>query len=78
MAKRRLLPEAAYDFWCRDSRDGEVTPRVDTMAEARVELRERRSRVRRWWMRSAWQIQWGVNERKVLVLLQACADGGKK
>lgn len=65
---RRLLPEAAYDFWAHDARDGENRPKRDTMAEAQLEVREWRKALDPW-KRSCIYVEWRVNERKVLRLL---------
>jgi len=67
---RRLLPEAAYDFWVCDGRDGETTPRRDTIAEARKDrARFIRAQVVPAYMRCCFTVEWCVNERKVLCLL---------
>lgn len=68
--RKRSLPESAYDFWVRDGRDGEVTPRRDTLAEARSDLAIVRHGEDSW-SRCCWEIKWEVNERKVKRMLDA-------
>ena len=72
MSKRRLLPEAAYDFWAEDDRDGETTPKRDTLAEAKADQKAQRARFSSW-SRGCIQLRWAVNERKVLRLLSTGA-----
>ncbi len=67
---KRLLPEAAYDFWAVDDRDGETGPKRDTLAEARADVRRWRSKELSY-KRCVICLEWEVNERKVLRLLQA-------
>ena len=73
MAKCRLLPEAAYDFFTRDGRDGEEGERRDTMAEAREDARKLRAAMPSY-KRPAIEVWWRINERKVLRLLDRVAD----
>ena len=68
MSVRRILPEAAYDFWAHDGRDGERGAMRDTAAEARADVKRIRATLDHW-KRAAIQLQWAVNERKVLRLL---------
>ncbi len=72
--KKRILPEAAYDFWAHDGRDGEEGPRRDTLAEARADARAMRKVARSkphvFFSHQIW-VAWAVNERKVLRLLAA-------
>lgn len=72
--RRRILPEAAYDFWAEDSRDGERLPIRDTLSEARKDAAERRASLE-FWRRCVISVEREVNERKVLRLLKAA--GGK-
>lgn len=76
MAKRRLLPEAAYDFWVRDGRDGETSTRRDTLAEAQADAKRWRKTVDPW-RRSVFEIRWAVNETKVLRLLRSAHVQGE-
>jgi hypothetical protein len=71
VAARRLLPEAAYDFWARDGRDGEEGPRRESIAAARSD--KATWPVRHAYQRSAITVEWAVNERKVLALLRQSA-----
>jgi len=66
------LPEAAYDFWARDGRDGEESPKRDTLAEGNAEVKymaDRFSAHGKTWVRACITLEWAVNERKVLRLL---------
>lgn len=73
---RRLLPEAAYDFWAYDCRDGEKRPKRDTFAEALAEVKHWRKALDSW-KRSCIYVDWKINEKKVLRLL-AESNGGKQ
>lgn len=70
---KRLLPEAAYDFWVEDCRDGMESHMLDTLKEAKA---EKRILVKSWRAQFACQldIRWRVNEHKVLDLI----EGAKK
>lgn len=75
--RRRILPEAAYDFWAEDGRDGEQGASRDTMAEARVDAKAWRATLSSW-QRCVITVEWKVNERKVLALLtKSVAQKGK-
>ncbi len=75
MRGRRLLPEAAYDFHVVDGRDGEREGPFGTLAAAkRVAKRWRDDLVRR--QRPCIEIEWLVNERKVLRLLRPSRTKG--
>jgi hypothetical protein len=67
-AKQRKLPEAAYDFWVRDCRDGQESYTVDTLKEAKT---DKRRFVKEWRAMFACQldIRWRINEDKVLALI---------
>lgn len=67
--RRRLLPEAAYDFFARDSYDNERGPIRDTLAEAQDDVRMMRSRIDSW-NRSRIQCVSRLNERKIAKLLK--------
>lgn len=68
MGKRRLLPEAAYDFWAVDCRGGERGSVRNTIAEARKDARAMRAPLE-WYQRRVIEVWWRVSERKVLRLL---------
>ena len=68
MAKR-ILPEAAYDFYARDGRDGETGPMRSTIHAARKDAREMRGNLPSY-SRCVIEVIWCVNETKVLKLLQ--------
>lgn len=74
----RILPEAAYDFWARDGRDGEVGWTRDTLAAAKADVKDWRAKLKSW-QRPCIELVWSVNERKVLRLLagrdRSKADG---
>lgn len=78
MAKRRLLPEAAYDFWARDGRDGEEGRRRDSLAFARRDARRWKATILDSWRRCVITVEWAVNERKVLRLLAARKESDAK
>lgn len=65
---KRLLPEAAYDFWVEDCRDGMESHKMGTLAEAKA---EKNILLKSWRARFPCQldIRWQVNEHKVLYLL---------
>ncbi len=68
MSRRRTLPEAAYDFWATDGRDGERGVVRDTLLAARADVRKwRRTLVP--WSRCVIHVEWEVSEMKVLRLL---------
>jgi hypothetical protein len=68
MSAKRKLPEAAYDFWVEDCRDGQKSYTYDTMEEAQ---RAKRGFIKEWRARFACQLEilWRVNEDKVLALI---------
>ena len=68
--KRRILPEAAYDFWAEDGRDGEARPVRDTLAEAKKDAKAWRAGMKDW-QRCVITVEWEVNEKKVLALLRS-------
>jgi hypothetical protein len=69
---RRLLPEAAYDFWALDGRDGEKGPLRATLKAARKDARDMRREARKkphiFFSSQIW-VEWSVNEEKVRRLL---------
>ncbi len=69
MSRRRILPEAAYDFWARDGRDGERSHVCDTLRDARAVTKEWRATLDAW-NRCVITVGWEVSERKVLRLLR--------
>jgi hypothetical protein len=66
------LPDAAYDFWALDGRNGETGPRRATIADARKDARAMRrvarARPHVFFACQIW-VEWALNERKVLSLL---------
>jgi hypothetical protein len=68
MNRRRILPEAAYDFWAEDGYDGEKGPVRDSLAHARSDAKVWRADSVKW-KRCRIKVWWRVNERKVLALL---------
>lgn len=77
MSRKRLLPEAAYDFWVRDGRDGEERSRRHSLADALSDQRAWRATIRKW-QRCCITVEWAVNERKVLRLLQQASEEPKE
>ena len=73
MAERRWLPEAAYDFWALDGRDGDKGWTRDTLAAAKLDAKTWRAKLKSY-QRPCIQVVWAVNERKVLALLRQGVD----
>ncbi len=73
---RRLLPEAAYDFWAYDGRDGERGPTRDTIAAAKVDMRRLRGLLPSY-ERCVITVEWKLNERKLLTLLTLLTEARK-
>ena len=69
---RRLLPEAAYDFFAYDNRDGEEGEVRDTLKEAQADVKAWRKTLDVW-RRPVIEVCWRHNERKILALLK-CRD----
>lgn len=67
--RSRLLPDMAYDFYAIDIRDGEEGPRRDTLRDAQRDAVKMRAPLERW--RRFISVEWELNERKVLSLLDA-------
>lgn len=72
--KRRLLPDACYDFYAVDGRDGERWGPYRTINEAQSERKRRRAGMDSW-MRPAVYLESEVNERKVLAVIRAARAG---
>jgi hypothetical protein len=77
---KRLLPQSAYDFWAIDHRDGEEGPRRATLAAARKDARAMRKIARRspnLFFGFLIQVEWEMNEAKVLRLLRLARNRRK-
>jgi hypothetical protein len=70
MSSRRLLPEAAYDFFTHDGRDGEMGPDRDTLVEAQADARRIRKGLVSW-KRCVITLEWSMSEKKIARLLRA-------
>ena len=70
---RRKLPDAAYDFWAVDSRDGERRPIRDTLAEAKADAAKWRNGLSSW-NRCCISVDWQVNEGKVSRIVRCLRD----
>lgn len=74
VGKRRLLPDACYDFFVVDGRDGERWGPFDTPHKASRESKRLRGGVDHW-NRCVFKLIHEVNERKVLALLREAPGG---